>query len=239
MEVTLLEGHGWLLPRQLNQKAGELLERHVESLGIRLARNARTKEIIGDERARGVLLENGDTIPAELVVITTGVRSNSYIARLAGMDVNRGVVVDNYLRTSAPDVFAAGDIAEHRGVSYGTWGPSQFQGSIAGMNAAGGTAAFGGLPRSNMLKVLGYDMFSIGHIMSEDASYRVYEDDLNDGYYYFLVRDGHMIGAILLGDTKLSATVKHIVEDKVEVHDIINPDATMPEILDRLQETNL
>ena len=91
---------------------------------------------------------------------------------MSGLEVNRGIIVDDHLQTSDENIFAAGDVAEHRGVSYGTWGPSQFQGTMAGMNAVGVATEFVGVPRSNMLKVLGYDLFSIGQIKPEDASYR-------------------------------------------------------------------
>jgi nitrite reductase (NADH) large subunit len=85
-DVTLLEGHGWLLPRQLNQQAGEMLNRYVATIGIALRTNARTREIIGDKRVHSVLLEDGSIIPAELVVIATGIRANSHLARRAGLE---------------------------------------------------------------------------------------------------------------------------------------------------------
>lgn len=99
-DVTLLEGYGWLLPRQLSQRAGELLADHVRRLGIKLCSKARTREILGDPSARGVLLEDETIIPANLVVIATGIRSNSHLARRAGLAVNQGVVVDDLLRSS-------------------------------------------------------------------------------------------------------------------------------------------
>ncbi len=136
VDVTLLEGHGWLMPRQLNETAGVLLEQHAKGAGIKLRKNARTREIQGDTRVRGVLLDDNTVIPAELVVITTGVRSNSYVARLSeGIEVNKGIVVGNSLQSSKSNIYAAGDVAEHRGEVYGTWGPSQFQGTIAGINS--------------------------------------------------------------------------------------------------------
>ena len=122
-EVTVLEGHGWLMPRQLPQPTGPRMQRHLEGLGIRLRTNARTKEILGDERVAAVLLDDGATLPADLVLITTGVRPNSFLARRAGLEVAGGVVVNDQLVSSHPDVLAAGDVAEHRGVLYGTWGP--------------------------------------------------------------------------------------------------------------------
>jgi nitrite reductase (NADH) large subunit len=232
VDVTLLEGHGWLLPRQLNQRAGELLESYVASLGISIRKQARAQELLGDERVRGVLLQDESTIPADLVVIATGVRSNSYLARLAGLDVNRGVIVDNMLRTSHPDVFAAGDVAEHRGVTYGTWAPSQFQGTIAGMNAAGLRADFAGIPRSNMLKVLGVDMFSIGQILPADASYEVVDGEVGGQYYYFVFRDSYMVSAILVGNTTLSAAIKQIVEKRHDCSGLLQRRPGIREILD-------
>lgn len=231
VDVTLLEGHGWLLPRQLNQRAGELLENYVASQGISLRKHARTQEILGDERVQGILLKDGSTIPADLVIITTGVRSNSYLGRLAGLDVNRGVIVDNTLQTSHPDVFAAGDVAEHRGVTYGIWGPSQFQGTIAGINAAGEHAEFVGIPRSNMLKVLGYDLFSIGQILTEDASYEIIDAEHDGKYFYFVFHDNYMVGSILLGNTTLSAGVKKIVEQHHDCSTVLQKRPGVEEIL--------
>ncbi len=237
VDVTLLEGYGWLLPRQLNPKGGSLLENYVISNGIKLQKNARTKEIVGDDCVRGVLLENGETIPAELVVITTGVRSNSYVARIAGLGVNKGIIVNNFLQSSQQHIYAAGDVTEHQGVSYGTWGPSQFQGTIAGINAAGGNSEFAGIPRSNILKVLGYDLFSIGQIAGEDASYHSVEAVLNNTYSHFLFHDNRMVGAILLGKTDVSAQIKNLVEKGIDCSQLLSKAPDVNAILKFLQES--
>jgi nitrite reductase (NADH) large subunit len=235
-DVTLLEGHGWLLPRQLSQIAGEKLHRHVTNAGITLRTHARTAEILGDERVQAVLLEDGDTLPANLVVIATGIRPNSYLARVAGLEVNQGVVVDNHLMSSHPSVLAAGDVAEHRGTVYGIWGASQYQGSIAGMNAVGLNAEFGGIPRSNTLKVLGLDLFSIGQIEPEDASFDVVEDNRNGEYFRFVFRDSRLVGSILLGDASITSAVKKAVEEKVDFSDILRKRPDAADILADLRE---
>ncbi len=214
VDVTLLEGHGWLLPRQLNPRAGELLADHATSKGIKLRSKARTQSVIGNERVQGVLLDDNTVIEADLVVIATGIRSNSHLARSAGLQVNRGVIVDDMLRTSHPAVFAAGDVAEHRGVVYGIWGPSQSQGNIAAMNMAGAKTEFGGVPRSNTLKVLGIDLYSIGQIALEDASFEELEWEEDGAYSRFLLRDCHLVGAILLGDTRLAARIQRAMEKR-------------------------
>ena len=233
-DVTLLEGFGWLLPRQLNERAGEILSQYVLGTGIKLRTKAITKEIVGDGRVRGICLEDGSTISTDLVVIATGIRPNSHLARRVGLEVNQGVVVDNLLRTSHPDVYAAGDVAEYHGQVYGVWGPSQYQGSIAGMNMAGGCVEFGGVPRSNTLKVLGLDLFSIGQFNPQDASFRTFDEEADGRYCRFVFRDNRLVGAVLLGNTKLAATVKQAVESGSDYSELLAECPGVPEIITTL-----
>lgn len=234
-DVTLLEGHGWLLPRQLNERAGNVLAEHVVGREIQLRRNARTQEIVGDNRVSGVRLEDGELIPADVVVVATGIRPNSYLARRAELTVNRGVVVDDTLQTSHPDILAAGDVAEHRGVIYGTWGPSQYQGSIAGMNMLGNATEFGGIPRSNTLKVLGVDLFSIGQTTAEDASFEVIGQQRGGHYTGFVFRDNLLVGAILLGDSRLSTRVKKAIEEREDFSGVLQKHPTAEHLTEHLR----
>ena len=221
VRVTLMEGFDWLLPRQLNQAAGERLAAEALRLGISLICNAQVKELSGGECVSCVLLENGSAVPADLVIISTGVRSNSFLARKAGLEVNNGVVVDQHLRSSDPDIYAAGDLAEHLGLVYGTWAPSQFQGTIAGMNAGGGDAAiFSGIPRSNSLKVLGVELFSIGLVHPDDASYRIFEEQ-SGHYRQFIFRDSHLAGAILVGETSIAPALKKLIETNASCSELL------------------
>ncbi len=213
-KVTLLEGHEWLMPRQLDREAGERLGRHVAGIGIHLERHAITREITGASGVDGVALADGRTIAAGMVIMATGVRPNSHLARRAGLDVNQGVLVNNHMTTSNQRVFAAGDVAEHNGVLYGTWAASQYQGSIAGMNAAGMVVLYGGQPRSNSLKVLGLDLMSIGTFEPADGSFTVIDEMSDDRYLHFVLRDGRLVGAILLGDLSSSAAIKAAVESQ-------------------------
>ena len=220
VQVTLVEGFDWLLPRQLNRAAGERIAEEVLAQGITLVCSARVKELQGGGEVRAVVLESGEILPADLVIISAGVRSNSYLARMAGLDVNNGVVVDQHLCTSDPDIYAAGDLAEHLGLVYGTWAPSQFQGTIAGLNAAGAGAVFAGIPRSNSLKVLGVDLFSIGLVHPDDASYLVFEAEQGP-YQLFVFRDSHLVGAILLGDTSIAPALKRLIETNASCADLL------------------
>ncbi len=219
--VSLLEGFSWLLPRQLTPAASAYLEKAAEAQGIKLVPGARIKQFDGDEIVRSVVLESGQTLPADLVIIAAGVRTNSYLARLAGLEVREGVVVDHHLRTTHPEIFAAGDLAEHQSVAYGTWSPAQFQGTIAGINAAGGDMLFGGIPRSNILKVLDVDMISMGLVHPDDASYQTFEMTEAARYGLLVFRDSRLRGAILVGDTTLAPRLKKLMDSKENCSELL------------------
>ena len=231
-KVTLLEGFKWLMPRQLNQTAAELLKSYIESIGIALKTDVSVQDLVGDERVAGVHLKSGETIPADLVIITAGVRSNSYLARLTGLRANQGVIVNDYMQTSDPNVYAAGDIAEHRGVMYGLWNAAQYQGSIAGMNAVGKMVEFGGIPRSNSIKVLGVDLLSIGKFEAEDGSDVIIEAECDGNYSRFLFRDSHLVGSILYGDTAISAGVKKAIENKDDFSGLLKKQPLVADVWD-------
>jgi nitrite reductase (NADH) large subunit len=236
VDVTVLENQAWLLPRQLNETGSKLFQEKVESLGIRIQVSAQTRELVGDESVHGVLLEDGTTVSADFVIISAGVRSNIDLARQAGLEVKQGIMVDNKMQTSRPDVFAPGDVAEHQGIVSGLWYPSQAQGTVAGMNAIGLDVEFTGLPRSNVLKALGIDLFSIGQISPADNADRIIDAAIDGKYCCFIFRDNSMVGSILLGDTSLSSKVKGIIEDHVDCSSVLDSGVGVNEILHYLMD---
>lgn len=219
--VAVIENQGWLLPRQLNERAGRILERYVADLGIKLHHRGQVAEIIGDRRASSVRLADGTDLPTDLIIIATGIRPNAELAQAAGLSVNRGVLVDNYLTTSHPKVLAAGDLAEHRGVIYGLWVASQYEGNIAGLNAAGRKVQFGGIPRSNSLKVLGVELFSIGVVEAEGTGFEVIDQEADGRYLRFVFRDSRLVGAILLGETEAKTPVKKAIESSLDLGQLL------------------
>ncbi len=229
-EVILLESFHRLMPRQLDQTAADLLQNYLGSIGIQVRTGITIQELVGDERVAGVVLKGGELIAADLVIIAAGVRSNSYLARLAGLRVDGGVVVNDQMQTSDPNVYAAGDIAEHRGVLYGLWNAAQYQGSIAGLNAAGQTIEFGGIPRSNSLKVLGVDLLSIGKFEPQDGSDLVIAGEKDGKYSRFVFRDSHLIGCILFGDTTMGTEIKHAIENRQDFSRLLTQSLTAADI---------
>ncbi len=217
VEVTVLEDQPWLLSRQLNQNASQVFETFVKGLGIVTLTDVKTKELIGDETVQSILLESGEQLPADVVIISTGVRSNIAIAKNAGLEVNHGIVVNDSMQTSDPNIYAGGDAAEHNGVIYGTWNPAQAEGMTAGSNSGGGEVTFTGLPRSNKLKVLGIDLFSIGATSPVEEGDILVEERSDGKYTSFIFRGNVMVGAILLGDASLSGKVIKVIENKVKL----------------------
>ncbi len=238
MKVTVLEALNWLLPRQLGQEAAELLRRQIETMGISVIVPAKTAAFLGEGRVEGVELatDSPETnpavcIPAELVLISAGVRPNLDLAKMAGVEVNRGVTVNEHMQTSNPDIYAAGDVCEFHGISYGLWVPAKKQGEVAGKHAAGQPADFAGDPPSAKLKVLGIDLFSIGQFAPTEEGDRLIADTKGDTYIGLLFRDGILIGANLLGETGLDPKVKKAIEAKTDFNSVLRDSVTLDEIL--------
>ena len=115
---------------------------------------------------------------------------------------------------------------------YGLWNAAQYQGSIAGMNAVGKTVEFGGIPRSNSIKVLGVDLLSIGKFEAEDGSDVIVEEQCEGNYSRFLFRDSHLMGSILYGDTAISGGVKKAIENKDDFSGLLNKQPTAADVWD-------
>lgn len=229
-EVTVLEGFNWLLPRQLPSDAAALLLRHLEERQMKVECGVQVKEFTGDEAVHGVLLEDGREIPADLVVLATGVRPNSHLARQCGLKVQQGVIVNDRLFTSDEHILAAGDVTEHQGRVYGIWPASYAQGLVAGANAVGGSAEFSGLPMTNRIKVLDVDLFSIGQLQAIDASTRLFEVQDNGSYRGLACHDGQVVGAALYGDMQLVGQLREAVENGQRVQELSGLFEYFPEL---------
>lgn len=232
--VTLLEGQEWLLPRQLPRRGGELLQRHVESCGIAVRCGVQVRELVGDEQVQGVRLADDSVLAAELVIISAGVRPNSYLARQSQLKVKTGVIVDDRMFTSDPAILAAGDITEHRGQFYGIWPAGYAQGVVAGINAVGGHAEFTGLAPSTRLKVLEIELFSIGQLSLPDASYELIEAESEGSYRALVCRDNRIVGAALLGDTSLASFLTDAIKEETQLAELPQLLAQFPGLVQSL-----
>jgi nitrite reductase (NADH) large subunit len=188
----------------------------MEEMGFSFRLGAKTQEIVGDNQVNAVLLEGGEELPAQLVVISAGVRCNMDLAGPLGLETDKGIKVDERLQTNQPDVFAAGDVAEYKGFPYGIWPAAMEQGKIAGINMAGGDGVYNGTTMANTLKVVGVDVASAGEIDAEQKleSKVVVADNV---YKKIVLEENRIIGCIMLGDTKAFNDITKLMADKRDV----------------------
>lgn len=224
VSITVLEYAEHLLMRQLDHEGASILQKWIENGGTKVLAKAETEEILGETRVTAVKLKDGRTIPADMVVVSAGARPNLDLARQAGLNVNRGVVVDGSLRTSHADIFAVGDVAEFNGRAWGIIPPALEQARIAAKKMLGiDTPDYAGTVPSNTLKVMGLDLTSIGTVRSEhEAAERAFQEIRAvspDGSVYrkFVLKDDKMIGAILLGTKKDVNKVSKLIKEGASV----------------------
>ena len=218
-KVAVVEFFPRLLPRQLDTDGGRRLQALMEEMGFEFHLGAKTKEITGDRSVEGVLLEGGKLLKAQLVLISAGVRPNLPLAELLGLETDKGIVVDDELKTSQPDIYAAGDVAEHNGVPYGIWPAAIAQGKIAGINMAGGSAEYKGTTMSNKLKVVGIDLASAGDIDAEaKLPSKVVQD--KETYQKLVFEENAIIGCIMLGNTRGFNKIVKMMSEKQDISGI-------------------
>jgi nitrite reductase (NADH) large subunit len=201
LEITVVEFFPRLLPRQLDNEGARRLQSILEDRGFSFKLDVKSSTIESNDEVHGITLENGESIAADMVVISAGVNPKLDLALKLDLDCNRGVKVDKQMRTSQPDIFAAGDIVEFEGKTYGIWPAALEQGKIAGINISGGEADYEGTVLSNILKVAGIDLASAGDI-DEKNHYESKTVSSKTIYKKVVIDDSKVIGCIMLGDRK-------------------------------------
>ncbi len=218
-KVTVVEFFPRLLPRQLDVDGAQRLQKIMEKMGFSFRLGAKTLEISGNNQVAGVLLEGGEAIPSKMVIISAGVRPNLELAEPLGLEIDKGIKVDEYLRTNQPEIYAAGDVAEFRGMPYGIWPAAMEQGQIAGTNMAGGNLVYKGTTMANSLKVVGVDLASAGDIDAEnEKESRVVTDD--KVYKKIVLENNQIVGCIMLGDTKTFNKITKAMSEKKDISQV-------------------
>ncbi len=224
LHVTVLERGETLLSRQLDARAAEILRDYLEGLGLHISLASETAalgthaegELAG--RLSEVRLADGRRLPADLFLVAAGITPLVELARETGIEVGRGVIVDDELRTSDPAVFAVGDVAEHGGRVYGLWPAAVEQGEIAAENALGGHRTYRGTVPVTMLKVVGVDLLSIGRFegAGEDTVIAL-EDPEEHSYRKLVISEGRIVGAILIARQQDAPHVTAAVKEERDV----------------------
>lgn len=218
LRVTVVEFFPRLLPRQMDVPGAELLKRQMEGMGFTFYLGAKSKEIIGGAKVEGLALDDGTYIPCDMILISAGVRPNLELAQGLGLEIDKGVIVNDRTETNSAAIYAAGDLVQHRVHFYGIWPAAERQGEVAGINMAGGEELYEGTVMSNRLKVVGIDLVSSGEIDVEGQfASLVRKDEEKYIYRKLIFKGGLIIGCILLGDVSGNKEILDAIEGKKDV----------------------
>lgn len=222
MDVTVLHLMPTLMERQLDQSAGYLLQRAIEARGIRVITRAITHAIVGEDAVTAVRLDDGTEIPADIVVMAVGIKPSISLAQDAGLEVNRGVLVNDLMQTSDPAIYAVGECVEHRGTCYGLVAPLYEMAKSVGAGLAGDDSLeYAGSITATKLKVTGVDLYSAGDFAEGDDREEIVLRDASHAIYKRLVlRDNRIIGAVLYGDTADGPWFFQLMKDGTDISDM-------------------
>ena len=203
MEVTVVHLAEWLMEMQLDRKAGQMLKNDLEQQGMRFELQANTQEILGHEDVESVRLADGRVLEADLVVMAVGIRPYTEVAKAAGLDVNRGIIVNEFMQTNDPNIFAVGECAECEGKVYGLVAPLYEQGIVlADYLTNKETNGYHGSTTFTSLKVSGCDLYSAGIIQETDDIHGIeIFNSIDNNYKKVFLKDGEVVGAVLYGNT--------------------------------------
>lgn len=215
-QVTVVEHEDRLMPRQIDKAAAQLLKTKIENLNISVRTGDRVSSIDGEDRVEAVTFDSGERVVFDTVIFCTGVRANTQLASAVGIAVHRGILVDVFMRTSDPDIYAIGECAEVDGYITGLVGPGYQQATTAVEHIAGGSSApFEGAIPTTKLKVLGADVFSIGDFESAEQQPNVnsfiYQDKEAGIYRRIMTRRGKLIAALGVGEWPEAAKLQRAV----------------------------
>ncbi len=205
MDVSVVHIGAWLLERQLDEPAARLLQQSLEEKGLRFLLQKHTAELVQGESGRvcAVKFKDGETIPADLVVMAVGIRPNTELAESAGLHCNRGLVVNDTMQTFDPRIYAVGECVSHRGIAYGLVAPLFEQAKVCANHLAEhGVARYIGSMTSTRLKVSGIDLFSAGDFTGgEGTESLVYSDAAAGSYKKLVIKGNKLVGACIYGET--------------------------------------
>ena len=226
LETTVVEFAPRLMAVQLDDGGAATLRRHVEALGLNVRTSAAATEVLTtpDGRVEGLRFADGPDLEADLVVFAAGIRPRDQLARACGLDVGErgGIVVDDACATSAPGVWAIGEVACHRGRVYGLVAPGYTMAEVVADRIAGSDATFEGADLSTALKLLGVQVAGIGDPHA-DGDEIVIADPIAGTYQKVIVdREGRVLGAVLVGDSSPFATLVQCLRGTIETPDLID-----------------
>ncbi len=224
MDVTVVHLMPWLMERQLDRTAAGLLQKSLEARGLKFLLEKQTAELIAGESGRvcAIKFKDGETLPADLVVMAVGIRPDTGLAGAAGLHCDRGVVVNDTMQTYDPRIYAVGECVSHRGIAYGLVAPLFEQARVCANHLAQfGISRYTGSVTSTKLKVTGIDLFSAGDFTGGGGTEEIVLSDPSGGVYKKLVvKEDKIIGSVLYGDTADGSWYFQLLRDGQNIHEL-------------------
>jgi nitrite reductase (NADH) large subunit len=218
LRATVLERGGRLLSRGIDAAASELLRGYLDRTGIDVRTTVSATALTGDGRVEAVVLSDGTTLPCDVFLYAVGVQPNAELAAAAGITVQRGIVVDDRMRTSVPDVYACGDVAEFGGRVWGLWPTAVRQAEIVAAGLLGDDERFDLIDPPTILKGVGVTLISAGRVDERpDDEVLVHEDSTAGTYARLLIADGRMVGGVLFGHAREVPHLQRLVAETADL----------------------
>ena len=230
VRVTIVEMMDRLLASTLDAPSSSIVERAIQDAGVQVLTG---HTVMGASEPRGdlqrvdrVLVDPMKTVPCDLVILAAGVVPRVELARTCGLEVNRGILVDEHMTTSRPDIYACGDVAEAYDLVWGErrvtpiWPNAYGTGRIAGLNMAGLPTAYSGSTGLNAVKYFGLSVVSGGLTDPPDDGYDILTSDDAGGYRKLILKDGLLMGFLCVGDIERSGILYGLMRDRIDLSDL-------------------
>ena len=227
LKVKIIVKSGHVLSQMLDKEAAEMVQGVMLEHGIEIRTGCDAVKIVGKESVEGLILDNGERINCQLIVIGKGVQPNVDFISSTPIKVNEGIIADETMRTNVPDIYVAGDVAETYDISTGKMGinaiwPCAFeQGRIAGLNMAGREARYGGSFRMNSLDFYGLPVISMGVTRPDEDGIQQFQKRTKNTYRKIVLKNGRIVGAILVGQIQKAGILATLLKKKVDVSDYV------------------
>jgi NAD(P)H-nitrite reductase large subunit len=221
--VTIIEMKDRVLNTILDERASAIAAEMITGAGIRVIVNNTVSEVIGENSVEGVVLDSGETIPCDLVVIAIGVLPRTDLVKGTDIEINRGILVDRFMATSHPDVYCCGDVAEAYDFVTNSnrltpiWPNAYIGGRAAGYNMAGVKTEYRGGTAMNSVNYFGLEITSAGLVNPPDSNCEVLTRDEDGLYQKLMLSDGQIIGMVFVKDIEKSGMVFGLMRDRVDV----------------------
>ncbi|AXR17951.1 MULTISPECIES: NAD(P)/FAD-dependent oxidoreductase [Bacillus] len=235
-KVSIVEVAPLLMRRQLDTKSSLLLKRKIEKEGVKVYLNTSIDSILGKESVTGIKMNDNSQINCDSIVYSIGVTPNTKLVHDTAIKLNRGIVVDEEMRTNIDSVYAAGDVAEVNNEIEGLWGTALEQGRVAGSNMVSKTAIYKKEIPTTIFNAFNVSLFSIGVVNEEQCDTTIVEEDGKEKYTRLFIKDNKIVGVISLEGVAASIPYKSAIEKHVSLEGIDLLNTNISEIMSKLKE---